>query len=83
MYFLEKYLRYTFSTYIQLCVAITGILSKNWNGGKESSSVFALLLGILIGIMFFTKIAMLVKTLKLDIRNYNKSYSRQNINYNK
>ena len=30
IYFFEKYLRYTFSPYIQLAIALGGILSKNW-----------------------------------------------------
>jgi hypothetical protein len=56
IYFFEKYLRYTFSTYIQLAIALAGILTKNWNP-EAPTSKFALCLVIIgPGIMFITKI---------------------------
>jgi len=56
IYFLEKFLRYTFSTYLQLFIAFSGILSKNWNGGESGSSILTLILVIMVGIMFVVKI---------------------------
>jgi len=56
IYFFEKYLRFTFSPYIQLAIALAGILSKNWNANKPAP-IFALCLLIIgPGIMFVTKI---------------------------
>jgi len=56
IYFFEKYLRFTFSPYIQLTIALAGILSKNWNANKPAP-IFALCLLIIgPGIMFVTKI---------------------------
>ena len=56
IYLFEKYLRFTFSTYIQLAIALTGILVKNWNL-NEPCTYLALILAILgPGIMFTTKI---------------------------
>jgi hypothetical protein len=56
IYFFEKYLRFTVSPYIQLTIALAGILSKNWNANKPAP-IFALcLLVIGSGLMFITKI---------------------------
>ncbi len=55
IYFLEKYLRFTFSPYIQLAIALGGILSKNWSS-QSPAAIFALCLIIIgPGIMFIAK----------------------------
>jgi len=56
IYVFEKYLRFTFSPYIQLAIALAGILSKNWNP-NEPAPIFTLAL-VIIGpaIMFASKI---------------------------
>ena len=56
IYFFEKYLRYTFSPYLQLTIALSGILSKNWDP-NQAAPIFTLSLLIIgPGIMFITKI---------------------------
>ena len=55
-YFFEKYLRYTFSPYIQLAIALGGILSKNWSS-QSPAAIYALCLIIIgPGVMFISKI---------------------------
>jgi len=65
IYFFEKYLRYTFSTYVQLLIAFTGILAKNFSRGS-ASSYFALVLGIAVGILFLVKIVFSVLRWRKD-----------------
>lgn len=60
IYFLEKYLRYTLSGYVQLIIAFTGILGKNWNGGEDPSQILALVLAIIVGICFIVKIVVTI-----------------------
>ena len=56
IFFFEKYLRYTYSPYLQLIYALAGILSKNWNP-QQATSILVLVLVIFGGgIMFLTKI---------------------------
>ena len=70
IYFLEKYLRFTFSPYIQLAIALGGILSKNWSS-QSPAAIFALCL-IIIGpcLMFLAKIISTVFK-SINQRNFN------------
>jgi hypothetical protein len=65
IYFFEKYLRYTFSHYVQLLIAFTGILAKNFSRGS-ASSYFALVLAIAVGILFLVKIVFSVLRWRKD-----------------
>lgn len=57
VFFLEKYLRYTWSAYIQLTVAFSGILGKHWKvDADQTVAIFTLVLALLVGVMFITKI---------------------------
>jgi hypothetical protein len=70
IYFFEKYLRYTFSPYIQLAIALGGILSKNWSS-QSPAAIFALCLIIIgPGIMLITKIISTVYK-SITQRNFN------------
>jgi len=56
IYVYEKYLRFTFSPYVQLTIALAGLLSNNWNP-NEPAAIFQLVLLIIgPGIMFLAKI---------------------------
>lgn len=56
IYVFERYLRFTFSPYIQLAIGLSGILSKNWNP-QEPAAIFTLVLIIIgPGLMFLAKI---------------------------
>lgn len=55
----EKFLRYTWSTYIQLLIAFAGILGKNYYR-KDAASTLALVLAIIVGIMFIAKITVTI-----------------------
>ncbi len=68
VYFLEKYTRYTFSTYLQLAIGFAGILAKNWNP-ENISSIMALVLAALgPGIMFIIKIVITIYKHKTSYR---------------
>lgn len=58
IFFFEKYLRYTFSHYLQLIIAFSGILGKNWSssGSNPSAVIFTLVLAIIVGVLFIIKI---------------------------
>ena len=51
----EKYLRYTFSPYIQMLIAFSGVLAKNFPA-KSPASIITLVLMIIAGLLFVTKV---------------------------
>jgi len=67
VYFFEKYLRWTFSIYIQLLWALSGIISKNWNLGTNACGIFTLVLIIVVAILFIVKIIVTVLKTILDL----------------
>ncbi|CAF0775732.1 unnamed protein product [Brachionus calyciflorus] len=65
---LEKFLRYTYSPYLQLFIAFSGILAKNFSG-KSPSAIFSLVLIIVIFLLFVAKIVLSIYRHKRDSRN--------------
>jgi hypothetical protein len=51
----REYLEYTFSPYIQLIIAFSGILSKNWER-SNAAAIFTLILTLLLITIIFVKI---------------------------
>jgi len=58
---LDNYTRYTFSPYVTLVVALSGIISKNYDlDSAKQNSIFSLILLILAVILLVSKLTVLV-----------------------
>ena len=66
---LEKYLRYTFSPYIQLFIALTGIITKSHadKEASEAAQIYAIILISISGIMFLSKIVSTIIRVKKGV----------------
>lgn len=57
LYIFEKYLRYTYSVYLQLFIAFAGVLSKHW-AARKGTAIFVLVLLIFSAVVFLVKIVL-------------------------
>ena len=55
---LDRYTRYTFTPYIVLIVALSGVIAKNWDGGRNS--IFAAVLLAVAGAAALVKIILII-----------------------
>ena len=63
---LENYLRFTFSEYITLIIALSGILKRQWTDG-HGNQAFVLTILIITILLFIARIALIVYKEKKDI----------------
>lgn len=68
IYVLEKYLRYTYSPYVQLAIALIGIITKSHadKEASEAAQIYAIVLLVIgPGVMFLTKVvSSIIRTCK-------------------